>query len=41
MGLIAIDPEGNLGIAFNSERMHRGWRTSTQPVKTGIYPGEA
>jgi len=38
MGLIAVDPEGNVGFAFNSERMHRGWRSSMQPLQVFIYP---
>jgi L-asparaginase / beta-aspartyl-peptidase len=25
LGLVGIDPRGNIGIAFNSERMHRAW----------------
>jgi beta-aspartyl-peptidase (threonine type) len=28
IGIIAIDPSGTLAMEFNSERMHRGWRTS-------------
>jgi beta-aspartyl-peptidase (threonine type) len=40
MGLIAIDPQGAIGFAFNSERMHRGWMSDTQTLKTFIYPGE-
>jgi beta-aspartyl-peptidase (threonine type) len=28
MGIIAIDPKGNFAMEFNSERMHRGWKTS-------------
>ncbi len=27
MGAIGIDSDGNIGISFNSERMHRAWRT--------------
>ena len=27
LGAIGIDSAGNIGIAFNSERMHRAWRT--------------
>jgi L-asparaginase / beta-aspartyl-peptidase len=39
MGVIGLDPQGNVGVAFNSERMHRGWRSSTQPLRVFIYPG--
>jgi beta-aspartyl-peptidase (threonine type) len=28
MGIIAVDPAGNFAFEFNSERMHRAWRTS-------------
>jgi len=38
MGVIGVDPQGNIGFAFNSERMHRGWRTSSQPLQVSIYP---
>jgi beta-aspartyl-peptidase (threonine type) len=38
MGLIALDPQGNIGYAFNSERMHRAWMTSNNDVKVFIYP---
>jgi len=27
MGAIGIDVKGNIGMVFNSERMHRGWKT--------------
>ncbi|MBD0352896.1 MAG: isoaspartyl peptidase/L-asparaginase [Flavisolibacter sp.] len=37
MGVIAIDPQGNVALEFNSERMHRSWRTSDQPVQVAIY----
>ncbi|MBD0293600.1 MAG: isoaspartyl peptidase/L-asparaginase, partial [Flavisolibacter sp.] len=37
MGVIAIDPQGNVALEFNSERMHRGWLTSDQPVQVAIY----
>ncbi len=38
MGLIALDPQGNIGMAFNSERMHRAWMTSGEPLQVFIYP---
>lgn len=30
MGVIAIDAKGNIGMEFNSERMHRGFKTETE-----------
>ncbi len=38
MGLIAIDRHGNFAMEFNSERMHRSWRTSDGESGTEIYP---
>jgi L-asparaginase / beta-aspartyl-peptidase len=40
MGIIAIDPRGNIAMEFNSERMHRGYKTGDE-VFVGIYPGES
>ncbi|HEV7330519.1 MAG TPA: isoaspartyl peptidase/L-asparaginase [Flavisolibacter sp.] len=37
MGLIAVDPEGNVALEFNSERMHRGFRTSAGEGEIKIY----
>jgi len=37
MGIIGIDPQGNIAMEFNSERMHRGWRTSSIPLGTNVY----
>ncbi|HYE54756.1 MAG TPA: isoaspartyl peptidase/L-asparaginase [Chitinophagaceae bacterium] len=37
IGVISIDPQGNFGIAFNSERMHRAWMSSEQPMQVKIY----
>jgi beta-aspartyl-peptidase (threonine type) len=28
MGIIAVDPRGNFAMEFNSDRMHRAWRSS-------------
>jgi L-asparaginase / beta-aspartyl-peptidase len=39
MGLVAIDPKGNIALEFNSERMHRGYRVGDE-VYVAIYPGE-
>ena len=37
MGLIAIDPQGNIAMSFNSERMHRGWKTNEAEGPVEIY----
>jgi beta-aspartyl-peptidase (threonine type) len=39
MGFIAVDPRGNVAIEFNSERMHRGFKTGDDEY-VGIYPGD-
>ena len=38
MGLIAVDGHGNIAIEFNSERMHRGYKTHNQKLWVAIYP---
>jgi beta-aspartyl-peptidase (threonine type) len=40
MGIIAVDPHGNIAMEFNSDRMHRGSRSSDQDLMVAIYPGE-
>lgn len=37
MGIIALDTQGNLALEFNSERMHRAWRTSNGEEGVAIY----
>jgi L-asparaginase / beta-aspartyl-peptidase len=37
MGMIGIDAKGNIAIEFNSERMHRAWRTSGEERGVRIY----
>jgi L-asparaginase / beta-aspartyl-peptidase len=37
MGIIAIDPRGNIAMEFNSERMHRGYKIGNE-IYVGIYP---
>lgn len=37
MGIIAVDPTGNFTFEFNSERMHRAWRSSDNEEGVGIY----
>lgn len=38
MGLIAVDPKGNLAVEFNTQRMHRAMKSSTQELIVEIYP---
>ena len=37
MGIIAVDSMANFTFEFNSERMHRAWRSSTGEEGVGIY----
>jgi beta-aspartyl-peptidase (threonine type) len=37
LGLIGVDAKGNIGIAFNSERMHRAWQAKGQTLNVKIY----
>src|SRR5690606_40357217 len=37
VGVIGVDKEGNIALVFNSERMHRGWKTSSKPIGVKIY----
>src|SRR5215203_840748 len=37
IGIIAVDPNGTIAMEFNSERMHRGSRSSDEPLKIAIY----
>lgn len=37
MGIIAVDPKGNIAMEFNSERMHRGFKTGDEEY-VAIYP---
>ncbi|MBO9683834.1 MAG: isoaspartyl peptidase/L-asparaginase [Flavisolibacter sp.] len=38
MGLIAVDTKGNLVAEFNTSRMHRAMKSSTQDLIVEIYP---
>jgi beta-aspartyl-peptidase (threonine type) len=38
MGLIAVDKKGNLVAEFNTQRMHRAMKSSTQDLIVEIYP---
>ncbi len=40
MGLIGVDPSGELVAVFNTERMHRAFLSLGQPLITAIYPGD-
>jgi len=37
VGVIGVDKEGNIALVFNSERMHRGWKTSSRQHGIRIY----
>jgi L-asparaginase / beta-aspartyl-peptidase len=39
LGLIALDKNGNIAIEFNTQRMHRGWKTARDKFVM-IYPAE-
>lgn len=41
MGLIAVNAAGKIGIAFNSEVMHRAWISTDQPLQVHIYPTDS
>ncbi|GAB3196935.1 beta-aspartyl-peptidase (threonine type) [Pontibacter aydingkolensis] len=38
VGVIGVDLQGNIALVFNSERMHRGWKTSAKKQGVEIYP---
>ncbi len=37
VGVIGVDPKGNIAMVFNSERMHRGWKTNSRQQGIEIY----
>jgi beta-aspartyl-peptidase (threonine type) len=37
MGVIAVNASGDIGISFNSERMHRAWMSEDSPTQVKIY----
>jgi len=37
IGMICVDPSGRIGIAFNSERMHRAWMSDEEEMNVRIY----
>lgn len=40
MGLICIDRDGNIGMAFNTDVMHRAWISSEEPLQVRVYKGK-
>jgi L-asparaginase / beta-aspartyl-peptidase len=40
IGVIALDAKGNIAIEFNTERMHRGWKTGKEKAVVKIYKNE-
>jgi beta-aspartyl-peptidase (threonine type) len=40
LGVICISPSGDIGIAFNTERMPRAWIDTSGKLHTGIYKEE-
>ncbi|CAN5389588.1 isoaspartyl peptidase/L-asparaginase [soil metagenome] len=37
IGVIAVDPKGNIGLAFNTQRMHRAWVGLDGKVQISVY----
>jgi beta-aspartyl-peptidase (threonine type) len=37
LGVITVNADGDIGISFNSKRMHRGWVSTDSPVHLSIY----
>jgi beta-aspartyl-peptidase (threonine type) len=37
MGVISVNAQGDIGISFNSERMHRAWMSTDVPLGIKIY----
>ncbi len=37
IGVIAVDAKGNIGLCFNSERMHRAWKRDGDEICVLIY----
>jgi isoaspartyl peptidase/L-asparaginase-like protein (Ntn-hydrolase superfamily) len=35
--VIGIDSRGNVGMSFNSARMHRAWVSEDQPMRINTY----
>ncbi|AEI50604.1 isoaspartyl peptidase/L-asparaginase family protein [Runella slithyformis] len=40
MGVISVNARGEIGISFNSQRMHRAWQSETHPLQVRIYDRE-
>jgi beta-aspartyl-peptidase (threonine type) len=37
LGVISVNAKGDIGISFNSRRMHRAWMSTTVPLQVAIY----
>jgi beta-aspartyl-peptidase (threonine type) len=37
VGVISVNAKGDLGISFNSERMHRAWMSSDAELQVAVY----
>lgn len=37
LGVIAVDPKGNIEMAFKADRMHRAWKSSGKELQVKIY----
>jgi beta-aspartyl-peptidase (threonine type) len=37
IGVIGVDPHGNIALCFNSQRMHRAWKTSNTEIQIKTY----
>jgi beta-aspartyl-peptidase (threonine type) len=37
IGVISVNANGDIGISFNSERMHRAWMSTDVPLQVKIY----
>jgi beta-aspartyl-peptidase (threonine type) len=37
MGVISVNAKGEIGISFNSQRMHRAWQSTEVPLQVSIY----
>jgi beta-aspartyl-peptidase (threonine type) len=37
VGVISLNAKGDIGISFNSERMHRAWMSSDTAFQVCIY----
>ena len=40
MGVIALNPQGNIYLEFKDERIHGGWMTTADNVHFDLYKDE-